>query len=225
VRLSLIVECVREIRVIQATHQDTAKGLSHDRDGGSPMRTQHRSLAVTFGTASHQVTCAIVGMLALCTPALGQSMASQPLASAMTREANQLVAAGAATRVNAAQSRPTRTPRKRLGKWAVIPGIFVGAFLGAAVDCSLTGCGPGSPNIPAGVGYGMLVGVVTTAFAPREVAGTFLGVGGGAFAGSLIGVTIEGDCRPDHPCDTGATIGASVGSIGGGVVGYRMSSQ
>jgi hypothetical protein len=116
------------------------------------MQTQHRSPALTFGAATRQATGAMVVMLALCTPALGQSTAPQPLARAMTREANQLVAAGAATRVNAAQSRPTRTPRKRLGKWAVIPGIFVGAFLGAAVDCSLNGCGPGSPNIPAGVG-------------------------------------------------------------------------
>jgi len=189
------------------------------------MQTRYRSPALTLGAATRRATFAIVVMLALCTPAMGQSTAPPLLASAMTREANQLVAAGAATRVNAAQSTPTRTPRRRLGKWAVIPGIFVGAFLGAAVDCSFNGCGPGSPNIPAGVGYGMLVGIVTTAFAPREVAGTFLGVGGGAFAGSLIGVTIEGDCRPDHPCDTGASIGASVGSIGGGVVGYRMSSQ
>ena len=202
------------------------------------MQTQYRSPAMTSGSATHQAMCAMVVMLALSTPAMGQSAAPQlplggavstaaagPLASAMTSEANQLVAAGAATRVSAAQFRSTHTLRKRLGKWAVIPGIFVGAFLGAAVDCSINGCGPGSPNIPAGVGYGMLVGVVTTAFAPRQVAGTFLGVGGGAVAGSLIGVAIEGDCSPDHPCDTGATIGGSVGAIGGGVVGYRMSSQ
>ncbi len=143
----------------------------------------------------------------------------------MTREASQLAAAGAATHLNAAQLSRARTPRKRLGKWALIPGLFAGAFLGAAVDCSITGCGQGSPNIPPGVGYGMLVGALTTAFAPSEVAGTFLGVGGGAFAASLVGAGIQGDCRPDHPCNTGVTVGASVGSIAGGVVGYRMSSD
>jgi len=40
---------------------------------------------------------------------------------------------------------------------------------------------------------GMFAGMAITAFAPRRVAGTFLGVGGSIVAGSLIGGAIEGD--------------------------------
>lgn len=71
----------------------------------------------------------------------------------------------------------------------------------------------------------MLVGAVVSVFAPRRVAGGFLGVGGGFVAGALIGAAIEGDCRSDHPCDKGVIVGAPIGAIAGGVLGYRMSSH
>jgi hypothetical protein len=71
----------------------------------------------------------------------------------------------------------------------------------------------------------MFVGAAITALAPRRVAGTFLGVGGGIFAGSLIGGAIEGDCRPDHPCTKGVLIGDTVGATAGGLLAFRMLSQ
>lgn len=114
----------------------------------------------------------------------GERHMPSPLARAVSREAVRLAAAGAPMSGNAAQSAPTRP--KRLGKWAVIPGVFIGAFLGAAVDCTHANCGPGSPNIPTGVGVGMVAGALTTVFAPRKVSATFLGAGGGFIAGGWL---------------------------------------
>jgi hypothetical protein len=116
---------------------------------------------------------------------------------------------------------PSRS--RRLGPWAAIPGFFLGASVGAAVDCAITGCGPGTPNIPTGVGVGMIVGAVASVVAPRRAAATFLGVGGGLLAGGMTGATIEGDCRPDHPCEKGANIGIGVGVVTGGILGYRLA--
>jgi hypothetical protein len=71
----------------------------------------------------------------------------------------------------------------------------------------------------------MFAGAAITALAPRRAAGTFLGVGGGIVAGSLIGGAIEGDCRADHPCAKGVLIGDTVGATAGGLLGYRWSGQ
>jgi hypothetical protein len=115
--------------------------------------------------------------------------------------------------------------RKQLGPWAAIPGALLGGMLGGAVDCLVSGCGPGSPQVPTGAFVGTLVGAVASVVAPRQVAGGFLGVGGGLIAGGLAGAAIEGDCRPDHPCEKGTLIGAPIGAIGGGLLGYRMAGR
>ena len=70
------------------------------------------------------------------------------------------------------------------------PWPIFGAMLGGAVDCLVTRC---TAQVPKGVWPGMFAGMAITAFAPRRVAGTFLGAGGSIVAGSLIGGAIEGD--------------------------------
>ena len=81
-------------------------------------------------------------------------------------------------------------------------------MLGGAVDCLVTRC---TAQVPNGVWPEMFAGMAITAFAPRRVAGTFLGVGGSIVAGSLIGGAIEGDYRADHTCTKGVLIGDTVG--------------
>src|SRR5262249_13523516 len=114
------------------------------------------------------------------------------------------------------------TRYRRLGGWAVLPGIIVGAMLGAAVDCLTTRCGSSTPHISACVCPGMLVGGAIAAYAPRRVAAGFLGAGAGMYAGGAIGGAIQGDCSADHPCVTGVGAGAVAGAIAGGFAAYKV---
>ena len=190
----------------------------------------HRSPAVTLGSIARQALAAVVTTFALCTPALaenarvGMEGVLVTFRDAANRE--QVIDANARPAVAqtaAAQTAAGRAPaRRRLGRWATIPGTIFGAMLGGAVDCLVTRC---QAQVPNGVWVGMFTGMSITAFAPRRVAGTFLGVGGGIVAGTLIGSAIEGDCRPDHPCTKGVLIGDTVGATTGGLLGYRWSGQ
>ena len=192
------------------------------------MPIPHRPSAVTLGSIARHAIVTAVTMFALCTPALSQTVSEGVLVT--YRDVADRVQIGDATARHAvaqpaaAQTAPRRAParRRRLGRWATIPGAFLGAMLGGAVDCLVTRC---TSQVPTGVVPGMFAGAAITAFAPRQVAGTFLGFSGGIVAGSLIGGAIEGDCRPDHPCTKGVVIGDAVGATAGGLFGYCVSGQ
>jgi hypothetical protein len=192
------------------------------------MAILHRSSPVTLGSIARQAIAAAVTTFALCTPALSQTVSEGVLVTyrdvANREQIGDAIARHAAAQTAAAQTAPVRAPgrRRRLGRWATIPGAFLGAMLGGAVDCLVTRC---TAQVPTGVLPGMFVGAAITALAPRRVAGTFLGVGGGIVAGSLIGGAIEADCRADHPCTKGVLIGDTVGATAGGLLGYRVSGQ
>ncbi len=177
--------------------------------------------------AMRHVIAAVVTTFALCTPALSQTVSEGVLVTFRdVADRGQIADANtrhAVAQTAAAQTAPGRAPaRRRLGRWATIPGTIFGAMLGGAVDCLVTRC---TAQVPNGVWPGMFAGMAITAFAPRRVAGTFLGVGGGIVAGSLIGAASEGDCRADHPCTKGVLIGDTVGATAGGLLGYRVSGQ
>lgn len=178
--------------------------------------------------AMRHVIAAVVTTFALCTPALSQTVSEGVLVTFRDVADRGQIADAEHTRhavaqTAAAQTAPGRAPaRRRLGRWATIPGTIFGAMLGGAVDCLVTRC---TAHVPNGVWPGMFAGMAITAFAPRRVAGTFLGVGGGIVAGSLIGAASEGDCRADHPCTKGVLIGDTVGATAGGLLGYRVSGQ
>jgi hypothetical protein len=182
--------------------------------------------AMTLRTIARHAIVTAVTMFALCTPALSQTVSEGVLVTFRDADRGQIGDANtrhAVAQTAAAQTAPGRAPaRRRLGRWATIPGTIFGAMLGGAVDCLVTRC---TAQVPNGVWPGMFAGMAITAFAPRRVAGTFLGVGGGIVAGSLIGGAIEGDCRADHPCTKGVLIGDTVGATAGGLLGYRVSGQ
>lgn len=169
----------------------------------------------------------VVTTFALCTPALSQTVSEGVLVTfrdaANREQVIDAIARDAVAPTAAVQTAPARAPaRRRLGRWATIPGAVFGAMLGGAIDCLVTRC---TAQVPNGVWAGMFAGAAITALAPRRVAGTFLGVGGGIVAGSLIGGAIEGDCSADHPCTRGVLIGDTVGATAGGLLGYRLSGQ
>jgi hypothetical protein len=191
------------------------------------MPIPHRPAAVTLGSIARHTIATVVTTFALCTPALSQTVSEGVLVTyrdvADREQVIDATARHAVGQTAAAQTAPGRAPaRRRLGRWATIPGALLGAMLGGAVDCLVTRC---TAQVPNGVWAGMFSGMAITAFAPRRVAGTFLGVGGGIVAGSLIGGAIEGDCRADHPCTKGVLIGNTVGATAGGLLGYRLSGQ
>jgi hypothetical protein len=191
------------------------------------MAIPHRSSAVTLGSIARHAIAAVVTTFALCTPALSQTVSEGVLVT-YREVANREQVIDAPTRhavaqTAAAQTAPGRAPaRRRLGRWATIPGALLGAILGGAIDCLVTRC---TAQVPTGVVPGMFAGAAITALAPRRMAGAFLGVGGGIVAGSLIGGAIEGDCSADHPCTKGVLIGDTVGATAGGLLGYRWSGQ
>jgi hypothetical protein len=190
------------------------------------MLIPHRSSAVTLSSIARHATSVVVATFALCTPALSQTPPRAVMEGVLVTYqdgASHEKVINAIARPNAAQTATARAPagRRRLGRWATIPGAIFGAMLGGAVDCLVTRC---TAQVPNGLWPGMFAGMAITAFAPRRAAGTFLGVGGGIVAGSLIGGAIEGDCRADHPCTKGVLIGAPVGATAGGLLAFRMLS-
>jgi hypothetical protein len=60
---------------------------------------------------------------------------------------------------------------------------------------------------------------------PRKVAGAVVGVVGGFFAGGLIGASLDRNCRCDDPGLQGFVIGAPIGAIAGGVLGFLVASR
>jgi len=191
------------------------------------MPIPYRPSAVRLGSFARHAIAGVVTMFVLCTPALSQTVSEGVLVTyrdvAIPEQIGDAIARHAVAPTAAAQTPAGRAPaRRRLGRWATIPGALLGAMLGGAVDCLVTRC---TAQVPNGVWPGMFAGMAITAFAPRRVAGTFLGVGGGIVAGSLIGGAIEGDCRADHPCTKGVLIGDTVGATAGGLLGYRLSGQ
>jgi len=60
---------------------------------------------------------------------------------------------------------------------------------------------------------------------PRKVAGAVVGVVGGFFAGGLIGASLDRNCRCDDPGLQGFIIGAPIGAIAGGVLGFLVASR
>jgi uncharacterized membrane protein len=60
---------------------------------------------------------------------------------------------------------------------------------------------------------------------PRKVAGAVVGVIGGFFAGGLIGASLDRNCRCDDPGLQGFVIGAPIGAIAGGVLGFLVASR
>jgi len=191
------------------------------------MLIPHRSSAVTLGSIARHATSVIVATFTLCTPALSQTPPRVVMEGVLVTYqdvASHEPVIDAIARQNAAQTATARAPaaRRRLGRWATIPGAIFGAMLGGAVDCLVTRC---TAQVPTGVFPGMLVGAAITALAPRRVAGTFLGVGGGIVAGSLIGGEIEGGCNAHHPCTQGVLTGGTVGATAGGLLAFRMLGQ
>jgi uncharacterized protein YcfJ len=188
------------------------------------MLIPHRSSAVTLGSIARHATSVVVATFALCTPALSQTPPRAVMEGVLVTYldvASREPVIDTIARQNAAQTATARAPvgRRRLGRWASIPGAIFGAMLGGAVDCLATRC---TAQVPNGVWPGMFAGAAFTALAPRRAAGTFLGVGGGIVAGSLIGSAIEGGCNADHPCTKGVVIGAPVGATAGGLLAFRM---
>jgi hypothetical protein len=190
------------------------------------MLIPHRSSVATLGSIARHVTSVVVATFALCTPALSQTPPRVVMEGVLVTYqdvASHEPVLDAIARPNAAQTATARAPagRRRLGRWATIPGTIFGAMLGGAVDCLVTRC---TAQVPTGVWPGMFAGMAITAFAPRRAAGTFLGVGGGIVAGSLTGGAIEGGCNADHPCTKGVLIGDTVGATAGGLLAFRMLS-
>ena len=177
------------------------------------------------------VTCAIVS-LGFCTPAFSQTTfdwsGSDSTHPALVSPLGATAIENAVRRTSEARvgwnggAHRRSASYRRLGRWSVFPGLVVGAMLGAAVSCLTTGCGPDTPNIPAGVFPGMFVGGAIAAYAPRRVAAGFLGVGAGMYAGGAVSRAIQGDCSPDHPCRSGVSAGA--GAAVGGFLGYSLVS-
>jgi hypothetical protein len=60
---------------------------------------------------------------------------------------------------------------------------------------------------------------------PRKVAGAVVGVIGGFYAGGLIGASLDRNCRCDDPGLQGFVIGAPIGAIAGGVLGFLVASR
>jgi hypothetical protein len=60
---------------------------------------------------------------------------------------------------------------------------------------------------------------------PRKVAGAVVGVVGGFVAGGLIGASLDRNCRCDDPGLQGFVIGAPIGAIAGGVLGFLVASR
>jgi hypothetical protein len=60
---------------------------------------------------------------------------------------------------------------------------------------------------------------------PRKVAGAVIGVVGGLFAGGLIGASLDRNCRCDDPGLQGFVIGAPIGAVAGGVLGFLVASR
>ena len=57
----------------------------------------------------------------------------------------------------------------------------------------------------------------------RRIAGTALGAFGGFFACAYLGAAIDGDCGGcDDPGFKGFLIGAPIGTVAGGIIGYRF---
>jgi len=52
-----------------------------------------------------------------------------------------------------------------------------------------------------------------------------VGVVGGFFAGGLIGASLDRNCRCDNPGLQGFIIGAPIGAIAGGVLGFLVASR
>jgi hypothetical protein len=235
---------------LQRAHQDTPPRISHDplnarvnaclrieRQGVQEeiMTTNDQRSTVTSRRPDRLAVVAIVS-LGICTSAFGQS--SFPAADGPDATHEAVVAPFGAAAIDEAVRRTTAASLawngrtrygspsdRRLGAWAVGPGLIVGAMLGAAVDCLMTTCGRGTPNIPTGVFPGMVAGAAITAYAPRRVAGSFLGVGAGMLAGGGVGGAIQGDCSPNHPCREGVAAGAAVGAAAGGFVGFRLAGR
>jgi hypothetical protein len=56
----------------------------------------------------------------------------------------------------------------------------------------------------------------------RKVFGAIVGAAGGFFVGGYLGASIEGDrCHCDDPGLKGAVIGAPIGAVAGGILGWR----
>jgi hypothetical protein len=60
---------------------------------------------------------------------------------------------------------------------------------------------------------------------PRKVAGAVVGVVGGFFAGGLVGASLDRNCRCDDPGLQGFVVGAPIGAIAGGVLGFLVASR
>ena len=145
------------------------------------MPIPRRPSAVRLGSIARHTTrsaiAAVVTTFALCTPALSQTVSEGVLVTyrevATREQVIDATARHAVAQTAAAQTAPGRAPaRRRLGRWATIPGALLGAMLGGAVDCLVTRC---TAQVPNGVWAGMFSGMAITAFAPRRVAGTYLG--------------------------------------------------
>ena len=56
----------------------------------------------------------------------------------------------------------------------------------------------------------------------RKVLGAAVGATGGFFLGGFLGAKIEGPCDCDDPGFKGALIGAPIGAVSGGILGYKF---
>ncbi len=59
----------------------------------------------------------------------------------------------------------------------------------------------------------------------QKVIGAFVGTVGGFFAGGLIGGVLDRNCRCDDPGLAGLVIGAPIGAIAGGVLGFTLAGR
>jgi hypothetical protein len=56
----------------------------------------------------------------------------------------------------------------------------------------------------------------------RKFLGAVVGAAGGFFGGAYLGAAIEGECNCDDPGLRGAIIGAPIGAVTGGILGYKF---
>ena len=109
------------------------------------MPIPHRPSAVTLGSIARHAVVTAVTMSVLCTPALSQTVSEGVLVTyrevANHEQIIDATARHAGAQTAAAQTAPGRAPaRRRLGRWATIPGALLGAMLGGAIDCLVTRC-------------------------------------------------------------------------------------
>jgi hypothetical protein len=56
----------------------------------------------------------------------------------------------------------------------------------------------------------------------RKVLGAVVGATGGFFVGGFLGAKIDGECNCDDPGFVGFLVGAPIGSVAGGILGYKF---